>query len=470
MIKKFFKGLLGFVKKHVKLLVVLVLLLAGFLYVRNNVKKAQEAFEEAANQVHTATVDQMDLQQSVSLTGTLKALDTATVTSSVGGAMTGVKVDKVNYEVGDYVEKGAIVVEFDGDDYNRKLAELDAQSNLSNKRTAKSIADLQESIVDMQKVIDEDQKYLDDYRNIYLDLKDAYDQYEKYDKYRDKEKYPTTRWDEQKAAAAAMQPSVTIEIYEGKEDEIEAYQQKIVDAQQEIELAQLQLNYDTTYSQVDAKDDIYESMSGSQVEAPFSGYIITMNVEEGNNYTTGSTVFTMADTSGFEVEATVDEYKIASIQDGQTAVVRFDATGSDEFKGTVSFVSLASEATISGGSANLAAAQTASSTATYKVKITMDDLDERFRMGMTAKASIVLDHADGVLAVPYDCVQENEDGTFFVTEVAEDGTETDIPITKGLESEYYVEIKGDGLKEGMTVKAIMEDGMSTNIMDYVTIE
>ena len=34
---------------------------------------------------------------------------------------TGTKVNAVNYEVGDYVEAGSVVVEFDSDDYAEKL-------------------------------------------------------------------------------------------------------------------------------------------------------------------------------------------------------------------------------------------------------------------------------------------------------------------------------------------------------------
>jgi multidrug efflux pump subunit AcrA (membrane-fusion protein) len=210
-------------------------------------------------------------------------------------------------------------------------------------------------------------------------------------------------------------------------------------------------------------------MEKTQVSAPFSGYIITMNVEEGNNYTTGSTVFTIADTSGYQVEATVNEYDVASIQQGLPAVIKFEATGDEEFKGEVTYVSLASESTLSGTAASsaLSSTSTAGSTATYKVKIKLNDVDERLRVGMTAKASVVLDSAENVFAAPYDCVQEKEDGSFFINEILEDGTKKEIPVKKGLESDYYVEISGEGLKDGMTVEAIVSDAPSTDVMDYI---
>ncbi|MBR4707748.1 MAG: efflux RND transporter periplasmic adaptor subunit [Pseudobutyrivibrio sp.] len=461
---------LGFLKKHIKLWIVLIIVIAIVLYARHSIKKAQEALEAAANEPVTSTVSVMDLQKSVSVTGTLTANDLKTVTSSIGGTgLTGVKVSKVNYKEGDYVEAGAVVVEFDGDDYNRKIAELNAQYNIEDLKSAQSISDLQKSIVDYQEKIVDAQKWLDDNKLYYDNLVDAQKQYKKYPNDPD-----TVERYQRETSYALNAYGLSIEGYEAKEKEIKSYKDAIEAAQNNIQIAQLQQNYSQTYTQVDAKDDVYESMEKTQVSAPFSGYIITMNVEEGNNYQTGSTVFTIADTSGYVVEATVNEYDVASIKQGLPAVVKFEATGDEEFKGEVTYVSLASEATLSGtnaaASAMAATGATGGTTATYKVKIKLTDNDERLRVGMTAKASVVLDSVSNVFAAPYDCVQEKDDGTFFINEILEDGTKKEIPVKKGLESDYYVEITGEGLKDGMTVEAIVSDAPSTDVMDYITFE
>ncbi len=466
----FFKGILKFIKKHIKLFIILLVVVIVFLYLRHKATKMAEELEAQLNEPVTSTVSSMDLQQSVSVTGTLNATETATVTSTLGGTLTGVKVSKVNYEVGDYVEAGNIVVEFDGDDYSRKVSELDAEYNISNQESANAISELEQNVKTIQQKIDDKQKYLDDNKAVYENLKDAYEQYEQY---KDIDKSVVERWNRESAAAAMMAEPVSIELYEAAEDELETLQLQLENYQNQIEIAKLKQQYATTYTQVDAYDDVYESMDSTHVSAPISGYILTMNVEEGNNYSTGSAVFTLADTSGFIVEATVNEYDIAKIQEGQPAVVKFESTGDEEFTGTVSFVSLASEDTISTTNASTTASltgTTSSSTATYKIKIKMDGTDDRMRVGMTAKASVVLDSAENVLAVPYDCVQQNEDGTFFVTKIEEDGTKTEVPVTKGLESDYYVEIAGDGIEDGMTVEAIVDDASSTDIMDYMYIE
>ena len=74
------------------------------------------------------------------------------------------------------------------------------------------------------------------------------------------------------------------------------------------------------------------------------------------------------------------------------------------------------------------------------------------------------------MAVPYDCVQQADDGSYFVTVINDDGTTKDVTVTRGLESDYYVEIKGDGIEKGTTVEAIVTDAPSTDVMDYVYME
>ncbi|SDB24379.1 Multidrug efflux pump subunit AcrA (membrane-fusion protein) [Pseudobutyrivibrio sp. YE44] len=455
----FLKKLGGFFKKHVKLIVVLAVIVGVVLFVRHRAAQAKKLIEEQANQPVTTQIEQQDLQKTVSVTGNLTAKETAKVTSTIGGSVTGIKVEKINYEVGDYVEAGTVVVEFDGDDYDRKINELNAQYNINSVETTYSIADLQQKIADAQRKIDEDNEWLQDKEIYYKNLKDAQEDYLNHPYDEEKKK----RFESESSACATMH-NVTIDGYEAKQDEVKTLQEQIVSYQNSIELAQLKQQFAENYTQADEKDKVYESKSATTVEAPISGYILTMNVEEGNNYAQGNVVFTIADTSEFVVEATVNEYDIANIKEGLPAKVKFEATGDETFDGEVTFASLASEGSISSNSQN----SSSSGVASYKVKIKMDGVDDRMRVGMTAKASVVMDSVKNVLCVPYDCIQRNEDDeSYFITTIDKKGNKKNITVTKGLESDYYVEIKGKGLKKGMTVEEITSDGPSTDIMDYM---
>ena len=111
-----------------------------------------------------------------------------------------------------------------------------------------------------------------------------------------------------------------------------------------------------------------------------------------------------------------------------------------------------------------------SSSSGYEVEIAINTKDERLRMGMTARCSIILEEAKDVFAVPYDAIHENQDGTNVIyveempdqdvqeREITEESGNTqdsngyrEIEVTKGMESDYYVEISGDGLSEGLRV-------------------
>ncbi|MEG2957611.1 MAG: hypothetical protein RR826_05025, partial [Christensenellaceae bacterium] len=81
--------------------------------------------------------------------------------------------------------------------------------------------------------------------------------------------------------------------------------------------------------------------------------------------------------------------------------------------------------------------------------------DTKLRIGMTAKANIILEQKENVLAVPYDAITQNEAGKdiIYVVGKGTDGlsTFTPMPITTGLETDFYTEISGDGIKSGLVV-------------------
>ena len=58
--------------------------------------------------------------------------------------------------------------------------------------------------------------------------------------------------------------------------------------------------------------------------------------------------------------------------------------------------------------------------------------------------------------MPYDCVETKEDGTSIIY-VDEGGQRKEMTVEKGMETDYFAEIKGKDLKEGMTV--YLPDGM-----------
>lgn len=249
-----------------------------------------------------------------------------------------------------------------------------------------------------------------------------------------------------------------------------------------------QLNSLTSGDSEEKKIEQYqEQLQDCIVESPISGVITAVNVEAGDMYN-GSAIVTIEDISGYEVSAEIDEYDIGKIEKGQKVIIKTNATGDEELEGTV--VRIAPRASAGG------------SDVTYTVSISIDTAHEMLRMDMTAKLSIILESKENALTVPYDAVQEDENGKFYVEVVTntasanqeseevsqvpeaiegkempqvanganaggrvkgnrknasgQDAGNTEITtkrvyVEKGIESDYYIEIISTEISEGMEI-------------------
>lgn len=213
-------------------------------------------------------------------------------------------------------------------------------------------------------------------------------------------------------------------------------------------------------TQNDQIQEVEEKLGKTVVTSPISGVITAVNVEAGDTYS-GGTLFVVQDMEHFIVEGTVDEYDISNISKDLKAIIKTDATDDDELGGIVTFVAPAPDSTASAdGTQNVSTTTSAS----YSIEITLDDYDERLRIGMTAKTSIILESKENVFAVAYDCVETDEEGNSYITVVDDGDNDSQAQNTKkvqvelGMESDYYVEIISDELYEGMKILATASSG------------
>lgn len=84
---------------------------------------------------------------------------------------------------------------------------------------------------------------------------------------------------------------------------------------------------------------------------------------------------------------------------------------------------------------------------------------------MTAKTSIVLTSAKDALTLPYDCVETDAVGSYYVT--LEDGTK--LTVEKGVESDYYVQVISDEISEGAKVQIPISSQTDTSSSDVVSL-
>ena len=183
----------------------------------------------------------------------------------------------------------------------------------------------------------------------------------------------------------------------------------------------------------------YDQLDDYTITSPISGTIIDKNYKAGETTESNQVLCSIYDLSYLTMTLSVDELDIADIAVGQTVSITADAVEDATYEVVVTKVSVAG--TSSGG------------VTTYPVTIRIDETDGLLP-GMSADATIVLDSATDVLAIPSAALMRGN--LVLVTAdspSAANGTAMSIP--------------GDGQKEG-TDSAESASGQSG--AEYVSVE
>ena len=552
-------------KRLRKILIIGAVILAIIGFIVYKVMDAKKKLEEmmAQNKVQTAQIERRTISKAISTTGTIQSKDVRTLTSPLAG----VKIDKVNYKVGDMVNEGAIVVTFSVEDINKKIGQLEEDITEAKQAKALDAGDrnntyvksydgqtynvattyekLQKADKDLQKAKDDLQKACNDksdFKALHEEAQEKIDGVqedllEKQGKLNKVKTEDPTNY-EKIAELTNEIDSIDSKLrkYQGalnesykdsleKLEDAEKTAQTAVDtAQRTYDLAYVDFNkagYDAGFNNASSdynynkgnlqandnvknlerqKEQNEDSLENYIVTAPISGLVTAVNAQEGNGYqaTTGA-LMTIQAVDVYEVTTQVDEYDINNVKIGQDVVIMTDATGNDEIKGKVTFVAPTATSASSTGTATASAATTSSSS-TFEVKIDILNKDERLKFGMSAKLNILVDTHENVLAVPYDAIEQKDDGDTYIyvteaedkkedkdsadseakeilgiTVVGSDGKTMDaddlddesksfgaappdakrnakeIKVKVGLEGDFYTEISSPEIKEGMTV-------------------
>ena len=410
-------------KKTMVVIGVLVLCIAGggvFAVTRNT---ANASDTETVEQDVTEIMKQ-DLTKSISVTGTISANETYNISSEVVNVL----VKEVNVKVGDSVKAGDV------------LAKLDSSALSDSLKNAQNSASIAQQQAD-------------------LSVSEA------------ERNYNTTIFTNDTAVARALEtlnatnanPDATDQekkaAQQAYDDAVVARNKAVADSTDAVTNSKLS-SQSSTQSANEAVTKAKEEVAKTVIKAPADGVVTAINFKENNTYT-GGTFIVISDTSEFKVSATLDQYDISDVTTDLNATVTTDTTGTQEMKGKVTFVSPTPAETSATAST---AATTTTASAGYPIEISLEDASERLRIGMNAKVTIEIASAKNVLSIPSNAIQQDDDGSYYV-EVAEktgeEGAETNttkkVTVTQGLSNGYYVEITGDGLKEGMSVVLPVEE-------------
>ena len=483
-------------KKVVVIVIVLIVLICG-IYYGNTVKQAQATMAEPT--YNTANVEKKDLKKEVSVNGTIGSVNKQTVESELAN----LEITQVNVKVGDVVKAGDVICTFDNSNLQKKLANAKETANLTEQKSKQGVTDAQTSYNNA--VAD---KNTNASRNAQT-VTDTYNGYQTAIAERDGaniayQQAQTERTNAENAYRTALQAagasntdpatadgsicqaehdawalavdkenttSATLSTAQAKVVTMEAAKKDAVQKQQDTAItddrtvaqqsaalgsAKLDAQAANTGETADTIDELQKQIDDCTIVAPIDGTITSLQVEAGKIYK-GGEIAVIQDENNLLVNATVDQYTISDITEGMTTIIKTDTTGDLEMQGTLSFISPVPKSTIDGNGKTTI-------TTDYEIEATFKEQNERLRLGMNAKTSILIAEAKNVLSVPGSCIQTDGDRKFVTVLVDETTGETkDIDVTTGLETDYDVEVKGEGLKEGMQV--IVPDNMATDGTD-----
>lgn len=191
---------------------------------------------------------------------------------------------------------------------------------------------------------------------------------------------------------------------------------------------------------VDAKKlalaDAQAALAATSLAAPFDGTILQVDANAGDRISSGTTILTIADLTGLEVLASVDETTIKSVTAGQAAQITFDALPGQTLSGVVGSIPL--QGTLQGD------------VMVYEVPVSLQGAQNLSLMvGMTANVSIATGEAAGALLVP--AMALTRSGGMYQVQVLDstspDAVPQSVPVQIGLSNGTYTQITA-GVNEG----------------------
>ena len=289
--------------------------------------------------VQTEKVIRTNLTEVVNANGKIQPVTQVMISPEVAGEITALPVKE-----GDYVKKGALLVQIKPDNYraSRNSAEASYKSAIANKSLAQAQLEKAEAEFKRNEELFA-QKLESD--SVFLDFKTSY------------------------------------------------------------EVAKLQ--FETAVHQVDqakfSLDKAEDDLSKTTILSPIDGTVAKLNSELGErvlgtSFNKGTEIMTVADLNEMEARVDIGEMDVNSVMPGQNVRLEVDAFKDQKFSGTVTNVANSSLSSSSAlGTSSSSSAQEATK---FQVRIRIKE-KEKFLPGMSVTADIETRRRTNVLAVPF---------------------------------------------------------------------
>lgn len=478
------------------LILAAILALTALLVLRPRRSGPLEAAGEGY--VRTITLERGTLEDSISATGTVESSQVSTVTTDLKYT-----VKEVHVQVGDSVKEGDIICTLDTSELEDSIQKMKEDLAESKADAQEQYEDAQTALTEAQEKVTETYDDMEEAEDVLDNAKSAYDKaYSTVSPYQSKVDSANSALltalntmnsaqsaYEQAKAANPDNPEAeaVLQAKKAYEDAQEAYenaQKALNDAQSQLQTAQSTTNYNslssaynqaqTAYDQAkstyenaltsaenaedtrdkaldnynkagesDELEELEDQLHKCTLKAQTDGKVTALNATVGS--VVDGAVATIQDTSKLQISISIAEYDIENVSEGMKAIITSDVIDG-EISGTLTQIS----PTASGGG---------NSSSTFSAKVTVDSADSGLLIGTNASVEIIQSTTENVFTVPLDAIETLEDGTtqIYVRSETQEDTFEPVPVTVGETNDYYAEISGDSLKEGMVVKASVLD-------------
>lgn len=407
------------------------------------------------------TAEKQNLSEWISANGVVTSeKQTMVVTKSTQ------KIKKNHINVGDYVKKGDILVEFDGSELENELDKINESiKNIENYRKLNTDY-LQGVLNDQTKLknlqLEQMQRVLESTENIYILSTEKKNEYSALVETEEKNKVRyeellSTETDQNKLLEYQQfynNSLATLEIYQSVLNEYientEYYKQQLDEYKESYELLKHSMESEIISAQdnynislfADSTLETYRSeakklknqLANLSIVAPNDGYITALYTNEGSTCDDGK-VASIEDRKSDFVTAYVKNDQIDQVYIGMKVLVSADFSIGSEIEGTVTEVLRYSE------------------DGTFPVKIVLKD-SEQMLSGLSLSVRFIKNTIKNKICVPFDTVVQDESGSYVYKVVkgdAETHTLKKVPVKVLMKGSYYFAIKSNELSEGELV-------------------
>lgn len=447
-------------KRIIIILIVAVVLIAVIFSLVRCGSNVAGAIQSAASMEQALPLEEQDLSSSINATGTVESQNVYSVTTDLT-----CKVKELKVALGDHVEAGDVLCVFDDSDVREQIATLEEQVSASDQLAAKQNQIAERNLQDAK---NDQASQINSANTAITDAQSAYDKTNADYNNAKSQLDAAIAQGSDDAVISALQEQVS--TLDGKLQEanttLKAAKDNLTQVQkttdQTIQTAQDTVDTNALTNSKDAQTTkelakLYRQLDQMTVVAGQSGIITQLNIAQGG--VPNGPLMQIEDNTNLKVKVSIKEKDITKVQQGMTAKITADALPDQTNTGVVNKVINFASSDAKTADQSAASGASGSSGSAYSAEVNVD-AGSSLLLGMTVKVEITLKEGGKGMAVPYDSIATDDDGSYvYRGKEQDDGNYLieKVPVTVGDSTDYYTGISSDELELGDLIISTPDD-------------